>query len=754
MPPGVATNRETEEGLERLRSVVKANPRSTTFVPLAHALCEAGLAAEAETVCREGLVQHPKLVTGQVALGRALLEDGRTREALDLLLEAAKSSPEHGDVFAWLGDAVLRRGDVGRACAILAYAEELLPNNPRVAELLVRAGGTPTARGSRLDTDFEHTRVSNARPLADRMHEDPPATNHTAPHVPAVAAPEQLGDDPTAVRSSGTVEGWLMAASAAGTAAQAPLPAGAPGALEPAPLPGASSPPLLGGTARDRWGAAIAGAKDLGAIAPVAAGAVGIVLLSVVLGLLRSPPRPMADAPPVSAAAPAPDLREAVAAGTVARLQQARATGKAVLAAPVDADQAAALAFALALLAADYGQSTTTEMNEAARVAEAAQPAVAVRAATIEAARALAALATGKLADARKLADRALAADPTSAAAATASARVRIAAGDLAQAAAELRAARTADFAPAVMAGATLALDRGDAVVAIAALRPLLAKQKDHLAARLLLAEAERAAGTRDEALSPREPCRLEARDTPTLRVHCALDAAAEARLAGDRAAAVKYARLAVAGVGRNVRSVAEGALLLALLGDIDAAAEALRKIHDETAAAYVPRAWAEAAITLGRGGKVAAGGLPATPNGPEARLVLARAAYAQGGVRALGGTLAQMGPAHVSADPELTALGALGRGSTLPAAERAALESRAEKGDPVAAYVLGRLALDAGSRKEAARRLAHALHGHGDTCEAARLLHGIDKALRPSSLAGSFKSVRARNAECPHVAP
>jgi tetratricopeptide (TPR) repeat protein len=212
----------SEEGLERLRAAVQANPRSTTFVALAHRLCEAGRPAEAEDVCREGLNRHPGLVTGQVALGRALLGRGRLREAQEVLIGAAKANPDHGDAFRWLGETVMKRGDLMHARVLLEYAEELSPNDRRVTELLIEAGGTPTFRSARPKTDFEHTRVSNARALADRMHVDPEDDDPTrvGPELSELLAAETSDganrglslDEPTVVDGQAALDAWKEAA--------------------------------------------------------------------------------------------------------------------------------------------------------------------------------------------------------------------------------------------------------------------------------------------------------------------------------------------------------------------------------------------------------------------------------------------------------------------------------------------------------------------------------------------------------------
>jgi hypothetical protein len=203
-----------------------------------------------------------------------------------------------------------------------------------------------------------------------------------------------------------------------------------------------------------------------------------------------------------------------------------------------------------------------------------------------------------------------------------------------------------------------------------------------------------------------------------------------------------------------GARGVAAAALVLASLGEVDAAAEALERVKNRLGGSFVPRVWAEAAIALGRGEKVSSANL-STPPGPEARLVAARMAFAQGGASALAGTLGRLGPGAVEYDPDLKVYAALAVEGRLPAKVRADIERRANKGSSVAAYVAGRAALSAGDRRGAARRLAKALRGHGDTCEAARVLMSIERKYRPGSVSTDAKvaaTLKGRNAGCVHL--
>jgi hypothetical protein len=60
------------------------------------------------------------------------------------------------------------------------------------------------------------------------------------------------------------------------------------------------------------------------------------------------------------------------------------------------------------------------------------------------------------------------------------------------------------------------------------------------------------------------------------------------------------------------------------------------------------------------------------------------------------------------------------------------------------------------GNKKKAAERLAKALQGHGDSCEAAHLLLQIDRKQRPSAVNSEAKVarlVRGRNGGCSYFA-
>lgn len=779
----------SEEGLERLRAAVQANPRSTTFVALAHRLCEAGRAAEAEDVCREGLGRHPGLVTGQVALGRALLDRGRLREALEVLIGAAKANPDHGDAFRWLGEAVIKRGDMPRARALLEYAEELSPNDRRVTELLIEAGGTPSFRSPRPKTDFEHTRISNARALADRMHEVPgddfrPGSGpHEMPDAGSHPGGAGLGiDEPTVVDGRAALQAWRSVATHGGGAEASSGPFGPDsdrilpprvGELQaaPAPLPAAGGAPeplvqvvnqlnhqleadsdTTPVTLRPHPGATMTAALPAGRARfsrrtlAMGGGLAGLLIVGATVFIITRGHGGALEAQRKEMAA-------AVARGTLDSLTSARTLGRQIVGtAADDGDTLASLAYVNTLLTRDYGLPLRPEAEEDLARARTAKGATAARHGTIHATCALLALGAGRLVDAQQCAEQAVAATPDGAPALLAAARVKIHGADLDGARRDLERllARTPDYAEAVLDWAAIWIDMGDPSTASQSLREQVKRSSDHLRARLLLAEAERALGDRSGAEGLEAGCRAQSPRSPAIRAGCLVAAAAQSRMAGEHQLAVRSARAAAVTLPDEPRLLAQVAVALAVLGDVDVADEALQRARRLARETAVPLAWADMAVRLGRKQVVVPGHLLANAAGPERRLVAARVVLAYEGPGGLAKALKGVPRGLVLLDSDLRALAQLAEESAGARTDHAELGRRADKGDPVAAYVLGRL-LEKSDPRQAARRLEKALWGHGDACEAAQLYRTLGRQLDAASPSlRTLRELRSRNAQCP----
>jgi tetratricopeptide (TPR) repeat protein len=770
----------SEEGLERLRAAVQANPRSTTFVALAHRLCEAGRAAEAEDVCREGLGRHPGLVTGQVALGRALFHRGRLRESQEVLIGAAKANPDHGDAFRWLGEVVIKRGELPRARVLLEYAEELSPNDRRVTELLIEAGGTPTFRSPRPKTDFEHTRVSNARALADRMHEDPAdEPTRVGPHLTELLAAETSGpqgqglgiDEPTVVDGRAALQAWKNAATEAPAADSSPFSTdsekiqvpqvGELNVSERSHDPSGARLPLVQVDPQDdrtpvSVRAPVPERRTLSAMRSAGPRALPLRLIGggtaaalTLVGLIAYLAT-RGDSGVLEGLRA--KMNAAIAGGSLKSLTTARDLAQQMVASEAgDGDGLANLALISTLLNVDYGVGQRQEAEQALTRAQAAKGSSAARIGTLQATSALLALAAGHLPEAQQAAEKALAATPDGAPALLAAARLKVLNADLEGARRDLERLlqRTPDYAEAVVDWAAIWIDLGDPSTASQSLHDQIKRTPDHLRAQLLLAEAERALGDRSSTDGLEGACRQDSKQSPTLRVGCLLAASAQARLAGEHQQALRSARAAAAELPDDARVLGTVAMQLAVLGEIDAADEALRRGKRLARETAVPLAWADVAVRLGRRQVVVPGHLLDSASGPERRLVAARLILAYEGPGGLAKLLKTVPRGLVLIDPDLHAISQLAEEPGQKAADHTELEKRAERGDPVAAYVMGRL-LERSDPGRAARRLEKALWGHGDACEAAAIYRNVTRQLDAPPSVRLVRELRLHNGQCP----
>ena len=448
--------------------------------------------------------------------------------------------------------------------------------------------------------------------------------------------------------------------------------------------------------------------------------------------------------------------------GGLAGLARAQARARRLLVAdPGDPTAVAALAFANAVLAVDYGADTAGEIQKllarAAPDPDRAQGETSMAAA----ARARLLLAGGDPDGAARVAIAAAKVAPDAPYPLYALGRARARAGDLAGASRALEAAllEAPGFTLSEVAWAEAQLDAGEAQAARDALSRALARAGEDPRATLLLGEAERALGVSagDHAICATLAAAGKKGGTPhwppaaTLAA-CELAQATTARLTGHRSEAQVHAEEAARLAPAEPRLLARTAQMLAELGPVDWAAGLLERARHLAAADAPALAWAEAAVALGRGRTPALPG-GARPANPETRLLIARAALSAGGVGALRAALGTFEEAQVKHDADLSLLaqrfvspgdaaggGGPGRGPDQNAADA----------DPWRAYLDGLRAELAGNLPEAAASFGRALSGHGDACRAAGEYVATLRLLkRPENPAPSLTALRAENARC-----
>jgi len=643
-------------------------------------------------------------IAEEVELGRTLLVQGHLETAQRVLVKVCQEQPDCAEAFRVLGMVLGKRGDDRRARPLLEYADEL--DAQRTREIPAPLDDVPS------DADTKRNRLAMRAAVPPKV-----LTKPAGAAGPTASAP--VAQEP--IRTAPTVP--VLAPSAQILSASTPVQLPSP----PAPVPKA---------------------RGLGVFlmvflcAVLAAGAgVGYKLYGN-----AHPPRP----------SPREELDRSLYSGTLEHLMRARDVARMALeSGPPDADSLARLGLLNAFLVDDYAVEARKDAEDALRRAGASPETNKERAALLATARALLAHAAGERAAARQLADAALAATAPdfSAFALLASARVRSLAGDTEGTARDLDRAMgiAPELAPVVVDWATSRLDGGDPVAARRALVTLLEHNQNNSRALLLLADAERALGEPDWTKTLEKACRGDAKISRSIRAACAVESALQARIEGDRVGAIRKAK-AISQTSEDAQVLGQASLLLALLGETDAAEEVLERGRKSADPANVPLVWADLAIRLSRGETVATSHSLEHPAGPERDLVALRAAYARSGTAGLAAALKVLPPGIQDIDWDVRAYAALGREGGPPKPELAALEKRGEKGSPVVSYVLGVLAAQDKDFKLAMRRLDKALALHGDACRAAALyldaVKHVGRGTQPDK--PSLRNVRSHNAKCP----
>jgi len=93
--------------IAKYRALLKKDPTSQVFAPLADAYREAGQIVLAEKIVREGIRRHPNFAGGLVVLGKILKDQKKTDEALSVVQKAAQIVPDNLLAHQLEGDLLL-----------------------------------------------------------------------------------------------------------------------------------------------------------------------------------------------------------------------------------------------------------------------------------------------------------------------------------------------------------------------------------------------------------------------------------------------------------------------------------------------------------------------------------------------------------------------------------------------------------------------------------------------------------------------
>ncbi len=151
------------EALKKSVALLAASPselRDRAESELGRALLEDGKAKEAEALVSRLVARSPAFVPGQLLLARVERQAGRTRAALERLGRLHRQHPDDTTVLEYVGAIAIGVGDHPGAEAAYRRLAKLAPRSPRAAELLAHALALQGKHG-------EAARVLEA--AADRM---------------------------------------------------------------------------------------------------------------------------------------------------------------------------------------------------------------------------------------------------------------------------------------------------------------------------------------------------------------------------------------------------------------------------------------------------------------------------------------------------------------------------------------------------------------------------------------------------------
>ncbi len=703
-------------------------------------------------------------ISQEILLGRTLLEQGHLGTAQRVLVKICQAHPDNAEAMRGLSELLRRKGDEARARIMGDYAKDLSeppPQNRHVtpAKPEAKPPAVPPPLPVRAPT-------GNGKPQptgeANMPLVAPPGPPATMPQAPGAAAKPLLAGEsdmpmvapgpPATMPHSGGAPTPASGATTALPQPAAPQPADLQISIANVPLPPVKSEPSQ--------------PVSVAAMAPNAPprkkSKKGKVLaLLVFLGLVggggyygyhywqdRQPQKP--------SFAAREELDNALASGSLGRMMRTREKARAALAVPKpDPGGLLRLALVDAVLSLDYGVASAKNAEESLGKVPATDPNEPQHQALVETVRGMLSLDAGDRRTAEQHAQVGLskAGSQPPPLLLLLSARLHSLSGDMASADQELARAMAAapEFAPAIADWGLLKVDMGDPSSARRVLKEFLGKNRSATRVQLAAAEVERALGEGAWKRHVDIACRGDIRAARGLRAACVLAAAQDARLDGERASAIRKAKAATQGAD-DARLLSGAAVILASLGEVDAADELVERARKQADNAAAPLAWATLAVRLGRG--QLEGPPPPSDHPPlsERALLLLRAEYLKGGGPALAGVVKNVAAGLPELDLDLRTYMHLANMEGLSKSDRPPLERRADRGNPVAAFVLGVMAARENDHKAAAKRLEKAMSGHGDACRAALLylqaLQAQDKPGQPNR--NALRSLRDRCTACP----
>jgi predicted Zn-dependent protease len=231
----------------------KQNPSSAATIALCEALRSSPRVPLVQQVGEFATQRHGADVAVLLSVAKMYMESHRFADAQAVLVAAGKQSPRDGEIYRWLGEVLLRRGDADRAEKVLERAIQLGVRDPDARLWLERARvfrPMQTKAGTRaVAAEVAHATAQPVRAILESESESTTTVHvRTAPSSPPAGVLALAGAVPAAPASDPATEplafqplGGLTPPPAAGQPPPVDLASTDPA---PPPVPMPTAPPL------------------------------------------------------------------------------------------------------------------------------------------------------------------------------------------------------------------------------------------------------------------------------------------------------------------------------------------------------------------------------------------------------------------------------------------------------------------------------------------------------------------------------
>ncbi|MBL7669570.1 MAG: hypothetical protein JNM39_03720 [Bdellovibrionaceae bacterium] len=170
--------------IEKYEALMKRDPLSKAFAPLAEAYLRNGLADRAEAVVRDGLRKHPEFAPGLIVYAKILKNRSQFEPSLELLRKASRLAPDNVLALQLQGDVCLELKKPREALKAYKMVLLLNPMATKARSMIQKLESLSAVEFE--ENTFAFAKLSNLEqmkqtiPIEQQAVQQPPAQQHPA----------------------------------------------------------------------------------------------------------------------------------------------------------------------------------------------------------------------------------------------------------------------------------------------------------------------------------------------------------------------------------------------------------------------------------------------------------------------------------------------------------------------------------------------------------------------------------------------